>query len=67
VLVDGVEAGEFPARLPGAADEVFVHELELELAPLARVLRLEPLPGCHARIRKLTLATRPAVPQALQA
>jgi hypothetical protein len=59
VLVDGVELGEMPARTPQAGDESFAHELELELAPLARVLRLEPLPGCHARIARLSLSTRP--------
>ncbi len=59
VLVDGVEVGLVPARRPAGGDEVFVHELELVLAPLARVLRLEPLPRCHARVQKLALATQP--------
>ena len=59
VLVDGVEVGLVPARGPGAGDELRAHELELELAPLARVLRLEPLAGVHARVQKLALSTRP--------
>jgi hypothetical protein len=59
VLVDGVQVGEAPARLPGPTDEVRAEELELELAPQARVLRLEPLAGAHARVQKLALSTRP--------
>jgi hypothetical protein len=59
VLVDGVEVGQVPARASAGQDEVFAHELELELAPLARVLRLEPLARCHARVQRLTLTTRP--------
>jgi len=62
VIVDGVEVGEVPARRPGAQDEIRSHELELELAPLARVLRLEPLTGLHARVHKLSLSTRPRLP-----
>jgi glycosyltransferase involved in cell wall biosynthesis len=67
VLVDGVEAGLLPRRGPGAADELFADELELELAPLARVLRLEPLAGCHARIAKLALSTQPRLPERIRA
>jgi len=63
VLVDGVEVGEIPAPIPAGADETFVHALELELAPQARVLRLEPLAGRHARVARLVLSTRPRPPQ----
>ena len=56
-----------PPRLPGESDMLQAHELELELAPLARVLRLEPLPGRHARIAKLALSTRPRAGQGVQA
>ncbi|MBK7644124.1 MAG: glycosyltransferase [Planctomycetes bacterium] len=67
VLVDGVELGRIPARRAGASDETFGAELELELAALARVLRLEPLEGCHGRISRLVLATRARVGEGLPA
>jgi glycosyltransferase involved in cell wall biosynthesis len=67
VLVDGVEAGRTAARLPAGGDEVLRDELALDLAPLARVLRLEPLPGRHARLQRIGIWTRPSVPAEVRA
>ena len=66
VLVDGREVGFLPLHEPARKDEVFANEFELELARGAKRLRIEVLqdpkrPFVHARLKHLSISTRPIV------
>jgi len=56
VLVDGVERGRLESAVARGKDELVTRTLELELAADSRRLTVEPAPGAHLRLKRLTLS-----------